>query len=547
MKTSKMRRSALLFWILVWFAASCSAGTDDLVKDDVGSADSSQVDGSDGSADAGPCSGLEPGMYCDTGDKCVPSGKCTAAGTCEGTPTNCDDGNSCTDDSCKKNTGNCVNESIVSTTDGKPVTCNDANDCTGGDVCKTSGTCVGTPINCDDNNSCTIDSCDTKIGCSHKYNPASSCSDGNPCTQNDHCDNGVCLSGEKIACNDNNPCTIDACDPSSGECTFLGLPEGQGCNDGNACTVGDACKGGACISGQKKVCSDSDQCTTDVCNQASGICEFKFTAFNGQPCDDGNKCTKNETCVEKANGCVSTSVVDCNDGNPCTTDSCDSNGGCVYSSADGISCDDGNACTVGDTCSQKSCKPGKLSCNDNNPCTQDSCNSVGSCVFKPSVSFGCDDGNACTSNDVCDASGSCLGSILSCDDKNACTSDTCDNLVGCKYSNTNGTCSDNNPCTEGDLCKQGVCSPGKDLCNDNNSCTIDACNKETAQCTHTPQPFAATCDIKNNLCAAPKGVCDTQGQCQPVAKCDDGKPCTNDSCDTVSGKCTNDAIPGCVP
>lgn len=492
------------------------------------------------SADAGPCAGQPADALCDDENPCTQNDVCSADGKCVGKPLECSDNNTCTADKCDpKSQALCVHSPVENGADGKPLPCNDSNECTSKDECKTSGTCAGTPITCDDNNSCTIDSCNEKTGCAHKFTPNATCSDGDPCTINDHCDNGICLSGSKLECNDQNVCTADSCDQLSGTCTYLPLPEGQGCNDGDACTQGDACKGGACKSGPNKPCVDGDPCTNDSCNSATGACEYKFAAFNGQPCDDGNKCTKNETCIETAGKCVSTAVVDCNDGNPCTIDTCDKNAGCVYSSADGIACDDANSCTVGDTCSQKACKPGKLSCNDSNPCTIDTCNVQGSCVFKPSVGLGCDDGNACTNDDKCDASASCAGNLSSCDDKNACTSDTCDAVTGCKNSLTSGACDDGNTCTEGDLCKQGVCSPGKDKCDDGNACTVDSCNNETAKCIHTPQPFASTCSVKGNICAAAIGICGSDGSCVASAKCDDKNACTTDSCDANTGKCTN--------
>ena len=43
------------------------------------------------------------------------------------------------------------------------------------------GTCVGTPINCDDGNPCTTDSCDPVTGCINTPN-SNACDDGNVCT-----------------------------------------------------------------------------------------------------------------------------------------------------------------------------------------------------------------------------------------------------------------------------------------------------------------------------------------------------------------------------
>src|SRR5919204_2418899 len=75
----------------------------------------------------------------------------------------------------------------------------------------------------------------------------------------------------------------------------------------------------------------------------------------------------------------------------------------------GRSCDDGLACTKNDVCVQGVCKGTPYSCDDNNPCTADACDGAGGCTHTP-VSGSCDDGNACTTNDTCVA-GVCRGTV----------------------------------------------------------------------------------------------------------------------------------------
>ncbi len=71
-------------------------------------------------------------------------------------PTDCEDGNPCTDDGCLD--GRCVRVN-----NSNP--CDDANACTTGDVCS-EGSCVGaSPILCDDGEPCTTDTCDPAAGC----------------------------------------------------------------------------------------------------------------------------------------------------------------------------------------------------------------------------------------------------------------------------------------------------------------------------------------------------------------------------------------------
>ncbi len=80
-------------------------------------------------------------------------------------------------------------------------------------------------------------------------------------------------------------------------------------------------------------------------------------------------------------------AADCNDNNACTTDACNS-GTCTHTA---ISCDDGNGCTT-DSCNPATgCAHTPLSCDDGDSCTVDSC-SGGSCQHV----VNCDDGNPCT-------------------------------------------------------------------------------------------------------------------------------------------------------
>jgi hypothetical protein len=74
-----------------------------------------------------------------------------------------------------------------------------------------------------------------------------------------------------------------------------------------------------------------------------------------------------------------------------------------------------------------------------------------------------------------------------------------------------------------------ACEPEE--CDDSNTCTIDTCDPELG-CVHTPVP-----DPPNNVpCDGPPGTCGGNGWCiggQCVGNfwgCDDGNPCTLDSC-----------------
>ena len=60
----------------------------------------------------------------------------------------------------------------------------------------------------------TVASC-CNANCQFQAN-GTSCTDANPCTANDTCSAGTCVSGPATDCDDNNPCTADSCDPVAG-------------------------------------------------------------------------------------------------------------------------------------------------------------------------------------------------------------------------------------------------------------------------------------------------------------------------------------------
>lgn len=72
---------------------------------------------------------------------------------------------------------------------------------------------MGSVLDCDDNNSCTEDSCDDEMGICVHSNAAGPCDNGNVCITDDVCVDGVCQVGVTLDCDDSDPCFSDACDP----------------------------------------------------------------------------------------------------------------------------------------------------------------------------------------------------------------------------------------------------------------------------------------------------------------------------------------------
>ena len=262
------------------------------------------------------CSHINNTNPCDDGDPCTLNDVC-GGGSCDGDAIVCEDGDPCTNDSCSG--GICQ---------FNDVDCNDFNACTD-DVCL-DGDCRSSFNNapCNDFNSCTVnDVCD---GGQCSGEPMD-CDDGDPCTT-DSCFFGACQNSE-ITCNDNNLCTDDAC--VGGICEFT--HNNTACDDGNGCTENDACSDGLC-SGTPVDCDDGDPCTTDSCTQGAcsnidincddgSACTDDSCGANGcqftnnqNACDDVDPCTVDDQCVSGI--CVGTPI-DCDDGNSCTDNACD--------------------------------------------------------------------------------------------------------------------------------------------------------------------------------------------------------------------------------
>ncbi len=356
------------------------------------------------------------------------------------------------------------------------------------------------------------------------------CNDNNACTEGDSCNGGNC-DGTAKKCDDGNPCTDDTCDQKSGCAAANNAIQ---CDDGDACTLADVCKSGKCEPGKADTCDDGNPCTDDSCDKKDG-CKH---ANNTAACQDGNACTGGDVCAN--GGCTAGAPVVCDDKNACTVDTCDVKAGCVVVAAiNGSNCDDGDACTTSDLCQAGACVGDAVKCDDKNPCTKDSCDKIKGCIGTNDDALTCDDGNSCTNTDKC-AAGVCKGVGTQCaDDKNPCTDDGCKDGT-CLYVANSAPCDDANPCTQMDTCKDKACAAGTPIpCDDKNPCTTDTCDSKSG-----------TCVFANNTVACNDGTACTDndaclnGSCVGAPKsCDDTKPCTVDSCDDTTGACSHTNYP----
>jgi hypothetical protein len=331
---------------------------------------------------------------------------------------------------------------------------------------------------------------------------------------------------------------------------------GQACGTTkSACCKGTTCSGGVCVAVCTPACGGKT-CGPDGCGGSCGDCPVGQSCCGNGTCADlstasncgacGNVCKPNQTCADGA--CVA--VVKCKKASQCPQPAsacqaatCSAAGACgIANVADGTACDDGDRCTVGDTCQQGVCTGG-------NPvvCTaSDQCHVAGTCdpatgqCTNPNAADGasCDDGNACTQTDTCQA-GVCGGTAVDCGAPTVCqVSVACDPKTGgCVAVNKpDGTlCGADTACSY-DICVSGVCQanqpkPLGTACNDNNSCTqTDACDG------------AGACVGGNAVTCPSTNACHGSGPCDPgTGKCGPN-PLLPGTC-FIDGRCYADGDP----
>ena len=370
---------------------------------------------------------------------------------------------------------------------------------------------------------------------------------------NDKLDDITCF--KDLDCIDNDTCTINKCE--NRQCNFI-LEEGK-CSFDYQCQDNYACIDCTCqLQCNETECNLRDPCLINHCvnNTCTTIAEIPCCCHNDTECNDGNVCTSdycNTTCHE----CVSY-VPDgfCNITSDCITNEICTNCTCIDLCA-GVNCST-------DACLVQECQYGEcfllhvipnccnlnVECNDGNPCTVDICNqTTHECQFdlpegKCSLDADCSGNNEvcinCTCVDLC--------SGVNCS-TNACLVQECQ-FGQCVLLHTIPNC-----------CNLDV------ECNDGNTCTVDVCNQTTHECQFDLPggkcSLDADCSGNNEVCInctcidLCSGVnCSTNaclvqecqfGQCVLLhtipnccnldVECDDGNPCTIDTCNQTTHEC----------
>ncbi len=270
-----------------------------------------------------PC---DDGLFCTVNTTCF-SGACSG-----GAPNDCDDGNACTYDVCDEKNDVCIPDTLAK--DG--ASCTTGSFCLVEQTCF-DGLCGGGKARtCDDGNSCTDDSCnETKRSCEHAGKPdLAACEDGAFCTLGDFCQSGVCQPGPASPCRDANPCTNDSCNEADDTCSFSCLPAGTLCTDSASETTCD----GAC-SATTVICPYGCNSTRNICNECDPnptrvvtcradieyLCNAEFVCNSDglivfKSCCSSNQCTCDGlSCLED----VCESASDFSSGGTFTGNTCD--------------------------------------------------------------------------------------------------------------------------------------------------------------------------------------------------------------------------------
>jgi len=202
-----------------------------------------------------------------------------------------------------------------------------------------------------------------------------------------------------------------------------------------------------------------------------------------------------EDCPPPSGSCGDGTVQEherCDDGNTLEGDSCSADCQDLSCGADGTTCDDFDACTVGETCQAGICQPTqRVDCSGLDAlCQVGVCDpATGACSVQPAADgTSCTDSNLCTAADQC-LSGQCVGAEKDCSaGADACRVGVCEPTTGdCSLETLpdGSSCNDGSACTEADVCTAGVCTGASLSCDDGDPCTADSC-APTGECLHEP-------------------------------------------------------------
>lgn len=350
----------------------------------------------------------------------------SALGGCGGEDSSteaCDDKNPCTKDRCDGSVSH----------DPEPA----GSPCSeGGAVCDGAGQCVECLVAADcpgEDTTCQSRAC-TAGKCSLTYVAAGT---ELPDAKPGDCNMNIC-DGHGLATtqadnsdkeDDDNPCTTDVC--SAGVPKHTPKLAGSPCGDALICDGSGACIG----------CIDASDCPGDdtACHERtcqSGTCGVQNYAAGTLVSDVPGDCALTQCDGAGAEETVAANMdVPADDGNPCTEEVCVAGAPAHPEKANGTTCDDDDACTLTDTCQSGTCTGASpVTCSALDPChSAGVCDPATGLCSNPTVADGtpCEDGDLCTTSNVCLAGVCDIGAALSCGANQGCVGGSCVTAAAC--------------------------------------------------------------------------------------------------------------------
>ena len=217
--------------------SACQAGTPPTLSDGVGCTDDSCDEAGDVVVHTANNTNCDNGAFCDGDETCDTIADCQA-----GTAPVSDDGVDCTNDSCDE-----LNDVVVNTTDDS--NCDDGLFCNGAETCHATLDCQAGFSPCSDGVGCTLDGCDEPSDSCVNSPSDMQCDDGQACNGAETCDATLgCQSELPVDCEElDDDCSFGTCSDDDGGCISQPFLDGTSCEDGNACTLDDECTDGLCI------------------------------------------------------------------------------------------------------------------------------------------------------------------------------------------------------------------------------------------------------------------------------------------------------------
>jgi hypothetical protein len=191
----------------------------------------------------GSC-GASGATYCESGvehDDCRAGVPATSDPTCDGFDDDCD---GASDEDYERQgthcgTGACADTGAASCIDGVV-----EDSCTPGTPAASDASCDGSDDDCDgasDEDFQASCSGTVTVTCSAGALQLFDCSDGDACTGAETCSAGACVPGIPVNVDDGDPCTTDSCNPANGAATHASVASGTSCSDGEICNGHELC------------------------------------------------------------------------------------------------------------------------------------------------------------------------------------------------------------------------------------------------------------------------------------------------------------------